>query len=238
VEAAEATGVDGAAAGGAAGGAAGAEARKDAGGGATVAWQGTQLRLCAAALDSLKRELARERATASSAREEARRSDSVAEQAPLPMMMHAHCMRTVRALCTAHPTPHIAPQTAHRTPHTAHRTRRLAWQALTMMQQLREEGAQLEARLSAAEAQGLHAQQQLRQREAELYGTRRAQQGSARDIARAVAQFEESCMQRLQRIEGSLEQRAQAVGGAQKRVAVAMQRRRDAQLEQWVKTLV
>ena len=30
----------------------------------------------------------------------------------------------------------------------------------------------------------------------------------------------------------------QAVGGAQKRVAVAMQRRRDAQLEQWVKTLV
>ena len=45
-------------------------------------------------------------------------------------------------------------------------------------------------------------------------------------------------MQRLQRIEGSLEQRTQAVGGAQKRVAVAMQRRRDAQLEQWVKTLV
>ena len=122
MEAAEATGVDGAAAGGAAGGAAGAVARKDAGGGATVAWQGTQLRLCAAALDSLKRELARERATASSAREEARRSDSVAEQAPLPMMMHAHCMRTVRALCTAHPTPHIAPQTAHRTPHTAHGT--------------------------------------------------------------------------------------------------------------------
>ena len=107
-----------------------------------------------------------------------------------------------------------------------------------MMQQLREEGAQLEARLSAAEAQGLRAQQLLRQREAELYGARRAQQGGARDIARAVAQFEESCMQRLQQIEGSLEQRAQAVGGAQQRVAVAMQRRRDAQLEQWAKTLV
>ena len=45
-------------------------------------------------------------------------------------------------------------------------------------------------------------------------------------------------MQRLQQIEGSLEQRAQAVGGAQQRVAVAMQRRRDAQLEQWAKTLV
>jgi len=126
-------------------------------------------------------------------------------------------------------------RTARRTPR---RTPRLAWQALTMMQQLREEGAQLEARLSAAEAQGLRAQQQLRQREAELYGARRAQQGSARDIARAVAQFEESCMQRLQQIEGSLEQRAQAVGGAQQRVAVAMQRRRDAQLEQWAKTLV
>ena len=149
----------------------------------------------------------------------------------------------VRALCTPHRTPHAARRTPHaarRTaPHrTARRTPRLAWQALTMMQQLREEGAQLEARLSAAEAQGLRAQQQLRQREAELYGARRAQQGSARDIARAVAQFEESCMQRLQQIEGSLEQRAQAVGGAQQRVAVAMQRRRDAQLEQWAKTLV
>ncbi len=49
--------------------------------GAAAAWQGTQLRLCAAALDSLKRELARERAAASAAREEARRSDGVAEQA-------------------------------------------------------------------------------------------------------------------------------------------------------------
>ena len=231
MEAAEASGADGAAAGA----------------GASVAWQGTQLRLCAAALDSLKRELARERATASSAREEARRSDSVAEQAPRTMHALCTCMRA----CTSYTAPHAARRTPHRTsphrtlhaaphaaPHAARCTPRLAWQALTMMQQLREEGAQLEARLSAAEAQGLRAQQQLRQREAELYGARRAQQGSARDIARAVAQFEESCMQRLQQIEGSLEQRAQAVGGAQQRVAVAMQRRRDAQLEQWAKTLV
>ena len=223
MEAAEASGADGAAAGA----------------GASVAWQGTQLRLCAAALDSLKRELARERAAASSAREEARRSDSVAEQAPRTMHALCTCMRA----CLLYTAPHAARRTPHaarRTaPHrTARRTPRLAWQALTMMQQLREEGAQLEARLSAAEAQGLRAQQQLRQREAELYGARRAQQGSARDIARAVAQFEESCMQRLQQIEGSLEQRAQAVGGAQQRVAVAMQRRRDAQLEQWAKTLV
>ena len=134
MEAAEATGADGAAAGDAAGGAVVAAARKDAGAGATVAWQGTQLRLCAAALDSLKRELARERATASSAREEARRSDSVAEQAPLPMMMHAHCMCIVRALCaprrtlhTAHRTLHRTPHTAHRTPHTAHRAAHRAW---------------------------------------------------------------------------------------------------------------
>ena len=134
MEAAEATGADGAAAGGAAGGAVVAAARKDAGAGATVAWQGTQLRLCAAALDSLKRELARERATASSAREEARRSDSVAEQAPLPMMMHAHCMCIVRALSaprrtlhTAHRTLHRTPHTAHRTPHTAHRAAHRAW---------------------------------------------------------------------------------------------------------------
>ena len=228
MEAAEATeeaeGAEGA--GAAVGGAAGAAARKEAGAGAgaTVAWQGTQLRLCAAALDSLKRELARSRATASSAREEARRSDSVAEQAPTTAMMHAHCVCVLRAL-------HV-----HGTPHAAHCT--LTRQALTMMQQLREESAQLEARLSAAEALGLHAQQQLRQREAELYSTRRAQQGSARDIARAVAQFEESCMHRMQRIEGSLEQRAQAVGGAQQRLAVAMQQRRDAQLNQWAKTLV
>ena len=228
MEAAEASGADGAAAGA----------------GASVAWQGTQLRLCAAALDSLKRELARERATASSAREEARRSDSVAEQATRMLHAHGTCIRA----CTLYTAPHAArhtphatrrtPHAARRTPHAARRTPRLAWQALTMMQQLREEGAQLEARLSAAEAQGLRAQQQLRQREAELYGARRAQQGSARDIARAVAQFEGSCMQRLQQIEGSLEQRAQAVGGAQQRVAVAMQRRRDTQLEQWAKTLV
>ena len=119
MEAAEATEVDGAAAGGAA-------ARKDAGAGATVAWQGTQLRLCAAALDSLKRELARERATASSAREEARRSDSVAEQAPLPMMIHAHCMCIVRVLCTPHRASHRAPRTAHRAPRIAHRAPRTA----------------------------------------------------------------------------------------------------------------
>ena len=126
MEAAEATGADGAAAGDAAGGAVVAAARKDAGAGATVAWQGTQLRLCAAALDSLKRELARERATASSAREEARRSDSVAEQAPLPMMIHAHCMCIVRVLCTPHRASHRAPRTAHRAPRIAHRAPRTA----------------------------------------------------------------------------------------------------------------
>ena len=81
MEAAEATGADGAAAGGAAGGAAGAAARKDAGAGATVAWQGTQLRLTVSVLDSLKKELARERAELASARTESRASDSVAEQA-------------------------------------------------------------------------------------------------------------------------------------------------------------
>ena len=70
-----------------------------------MAWQGTQLRLCAAALDSLKRELARERATASSAREEARRSDSVAEQAP--RMMHALC--TCMRACTLYTAPHAEP---------------------------------------------------------------------------------------------------------------------------------
>ena len=95
MEAAEASGADGAAAGA----------------GASVAWQGTQLRLCAAALDSLKRELARERATASSAREEARRSDSVAEQAP--RMMHALC--TCMRACLLYTAPHAA----RRTPHAA-----------------------------------------------------------------------------------------------------------------------
>ena len=99
MEAAEASGADGAAAGA----------------GASVAWQGTQLRLCAAALDSLKRELARERATASSAREEARRSESVAEQAP--GMMHAHCT-CIRA-CLLYTAPHAAPHAARHTPHAA-----------------------------------------------------------------------------------------------------------------------
>ena len=104
MEAAEASGADGAAAGA----------------GASVAWQGTQLRLCAAALDSLKRELARERATASSAREEARRSDSVAEQAP--RMMLAHCTCCVRALCTPHRTRNRTPHAARDTPHAIRRT--------------------------------------------------------------------------------------------------------------------
>ena len=48
---------------------------------AAAGWQGTQLRLTLATLDSLKKELARERAALSSARSEARASDAVAEQA-------------------------------------------------------------------------------------------------------------------------------------------------------------
>ena len=157
----------------------------------SAAWQGTQLKLCAAALDSLKRELARERAAASSAREEARRSDGVAEQ------------------------------------------------ALTMMQQLREESAQLQARLGAAETQSVSARQQLMRREAELHGARRAQQGTARAIANAVAQFEQGCMHQLHALEGKLEQRSQAVGAQQQRVALAMQRSRDASIQEgWAKALM
>ena len=48
---------------------------------AAAGWQGTQLRLTVSVLDSLKKELARERAELASARTESRASDSVAEQA-------------------------------------------------------------------------------------------------------------------------------------------------------------
>ena len=48
---------------------------------AAAGWQGTQLRLTVAVLDSLKKELARERAALASARAEAKASDTVAEQA-------------------------------------------------------------------------------------------------------------------------------------------------------------
>ena len=58
----------------------GAGERKDAAV-AAAGWQGTQLRLTLATLDSLKRELARERAALASSRAEAKASDAVAEQA-------------------------------------------------------------------------------------------------------------------------------------------------------------
>jgi len=44
-------------------------------------WEGTQLHLCVAALDSLKRQLAKERAATSSARDEAKQCDATAERA-------------------------------------------------------------------------------------------------------------------------------------------------------------
>ena len=59
----------------------GAVARRKEAAVAAAGWQGTQLRLTVAALDSLKRELAKERAAVASARAESRASDSVAEQA-------------------------------------------------------------------------------------------------------------------------------------------------------------
>ena len=100
----ECTPIDGAA-GRAASSAARSEAmhaRKEAADSA-AGWQGMQLRLTVAVLDSLKRELARERAALASARSEAKQSDLVAEQ------------------------------------------------ALAMLQQLREEGASLQARLASLE---------------------------------------------------------------------------------------
>ena len=48
---------------------------------AASGWQGTQLRLTVAVLDSLKREMARERAALASARAEAKRSDETTERA-------------------------------------------------------------------------------------------------------------------------------------------------------------
>ena len=61
-------------------GEAGTARRKEAALGA-AGWQGTQLRLTLATLDSLKKELARERAALVSARHEAKASDAVAEEA-------------------------------------------------------------------------------------------------------------------------------------------------------------
>ena len=72
-EAAAAAGTD---AGGGAAAAAG-----DAAAAAAYTWQGSQLKLCLTTLDSLKRELARERAAAGCARDDARRADATAEEA-------------------------------------------------------------------------------------------------------------------------------------------------------------
>ncbi len=63
---------------------------------AAAGWQGTQLRLTLAVLDSLKRELARERAALASARAEAKASDAVAEQALAFMRAHAATLACVK----------------------------------------------------------------------------------------------------------------------------------------------
>ncbi|KOO32704.1 hypothetical protein Ctob_006517 [Chrysochromulina tobinii] len=95
---------------------------------------GTQLKLTLAVLDSLKRELARERAALASARAEGKQYDQVAEA------------------------------------------------ALTMLQQLREEGSGLHSRLAQLEEAKLRTEQALLKRDAELYESGRAQHSAARAL--------------------------------------------------------
>ena len=120
-------------------------------------WQGTQLKLTLAVLDSLKRELARERAALASARSEAKASDAVAEQ------------------------------------------------ALTMLQQLREDSAALQNRLASLEELKLRTEQALVQRDAELFDLGRAQHHASRQVAVTLSAVEEKVFAQLQRIDAKLQ---------------------------------
>ena len=55
----------------------------------------------------------------------------------------------------------------------------------------------------------------------------------------AYVAFVNTCMHQLHALEGKLEQRSQAVGAQQQRVALAMQRSRDASIQEgWAKALM
>ena len=168
--------------------AAGAAARKDAA--VTAAgWQGTQLRLTLAVLDSLKKELARERAALASARAESKASDAVAEQ------------------------------------------------ALSMLQQLREESAELHTRLATLEDVKLRTEQALVRRDAELYDVGRAQHAAARQLGLAVAAVEERTHQQLQRIDAKLQVSDGKVQAMQARVSRVAERAGDKKLDDWIGSL-
>ena len=91
----------------------------------SAGWLGSQLRLTVATLDSLKRELARERAAHSSTREEVRRNEAVTEQA-FTQLQQALRLPLWRALATRcpcatppfslFPTPSLPPTRCHPLP--------------------------------------------------------------------------------------------------------------------------
>ena len=150
---------------------------------------GTQLKLTLAVLDSLKRELARERAALASARAEGKQYDQVAEA------------------------------------------------ALTMLQQLREEGAGLHSRLAQLEEAKLRTEQALLKRDAELYESGRAQHAAARALGASLSQIEERTLARLQGLDARCEARGQQVATLQARVVRATQAARSQRLEAWARQL-
>ena len=149
---------------------------------AASSWQGTQLKLTLAVLDSLKRELARERAALASARAEGKQYDQVAEA------------------------------------------------ALTMLQQLREEGSGLHSRLAQLEEAKLRTEQALLKRDAELYESGRAQHSAARALGASLSQIEERTLAQLQRLDARCEARGQQVATLQARVVRATQAARSQRL--------
>jgi len=150
---------------------------------------GTQLKLTLAVLDSLKRELARERAALASARAEGKQYDQVAEA------------------------------------------------ALTMLQQLREEGSGLHSRLAQLEEAKLRTEQALLKRDAELYESGRAQHSAARALGASLSQIEERTLAQLQRLDARCEARGQQVATLQARVVRATQAARSQRLEAWARQL-
>ena len=174
-----------------------AEAAEDADGAAArreaavtaAGWQGTQLRLTLAVLDSLKKELARERAALASTKAESKASDAVAEQ------------------------------------------------ALSMLQQLREESVSLQTRLATLEEVKLRTEQALVRRDAELYDLGRAQHSAARQLGLAVSAVEEKTFQQLQRIDAKLQVSDGKLQAMHSRVGRVAELAGDMKLEAWIGSL-
>ena len=106
-----------------------------------------------------------------------------------------------------------------------------------MLQALREEGAELHAKLASLEDAKLRTEQALVKRDAELFDLGRAQHQAARALGLAIAGVEERTFAALQKIDARCEARTAQLSGLQGTVAQILEDKSDERLDQWTQSL-